>query len=402
MNLSFLKRIIEKSKRPVILAGSGIAISNTQTELKRFVDKLSIPIATAWAHDIYPNHDKLYFGRQGSIGNRVGNFVVQYADLVIILGSRLSIRQTSYNWKSFAKNAFIVSVDIDPNEQNKNLVKIDYKIKSDLKDFFFNFNKIKVEIKNKKKIIKWVDWISWCNFIKKEFTPKIEDYKNYQGKINIYHFIIILFKLLKKKEIIVAADGAATVVPNQVGYLNNNVKYICNSGSASMGFELPGAIGAGIADKKKKIICLAGDGSIMLNIQDLETIKSLNLNVFIFLINNQGYLSIKQTQKNFFGKENGSSPNSGLNFPDFKKVANSFGIKSVNLKFSNWQSNLKKILKKKKGPMFINVEVDTIQEFEPKLKSKTINGKITTPSLEDMYPFISDKKKKKILKELNK
>ena len=162
-----------------------------------------------------------------------------------------------------------------------------------------------------------------------------------------------------------------------------------------MGFELPGAIGAGIADKKKKIICLAGDGSIMLNIQDLETIKSLNLNVFIFLINNQGYLSIKQTQKNFFGKENGSSPNSGLNFPNFKKVANSFGIKSVNLKFSNWQSNLKKILKKKKGPMFINVEVDTIQEFEPKLKSKTINGKITTPSLEDMYPFISEKKRQK-------
>ena len=117
-----------------------------------------------------------------------------------------------------------------------------------------------------------------------------------------------------------AADGAATVVPNQVGYLNDNVKYICNSGSASMGFELPGAIGAGIADKKKKIICLAGDGSIMLNIQDLETIKSLNLNVFIFLINNQGYLSIKQTQKNFFGKENGSSPNSGLNFPNFKKL----------------------------------------------------------------------------------
>ena len=402
MNLSFLKRIIEKSKRPVILAGSGIAISNTQTDLKKFVNKLSIPVVTAWAHDIYSNHDKFYFGRQGSIGNRVGNFVVQYADLVIILGSRLSIRQTSYNWKSFAKNAFIVSVDIDPNEQTKNLVKIDYKIKSDLRDFFFNFNKIKVKIKNKKNILKWIDWINWCNFIKKEFTPKIEDYKNYQGKINIYHFIIILFKLLNKNEIIVAADGAATVVPNQVGYLNDNVKYICNSGSASMGFELPGAIGAGIADKKKKIICLAGDGSIMLNIQDLETIKSLNLNVFIFLINNQGYLSIKQTQKNFFGKEHGSSPNSGLNFPNFKKVANSFGIRSVNLNFSNWQSNLKKILKKKKGPMFINVEVDTVQEFEPKLKSKTINGKIITPSLEDMYPFISEKKKTEILKKLNK
>lgn len=402
MNLGFLKKIIENSKRPVVLAGSGISISNSQVELKKFIEKLSIPIVTAWAHDIYPNYNKFYFGRQGSIGNRVGNFVVQYADLVIILGSRLSIRQTSYNWKSFAKNALIVSVDIDPHELNKDLVKIDYKINLDLKTFFSKFNQIKIKVKNKKNILKWLDWIKWCNFIKKEFTPRIKDYKNYQGKINIYHFIITLFKLLKKNEIIVAADGAATVVPNQVGYLNNNVRYICNSGSASMGFELPGAIGAAIADDKKKIICLAGDGSIMLNIHDLETIKSLNLNIFIFLINNQGYLSIKQTQKNFFGRENGSSPNSGLSFPDFKKVANSFGLKSINLKSTYWQSNLKKILQKKKGPMFINVEVDTIQEFEPKLKSKTINEKIITPSLEDMYPFLSEKKKSEILKKLNK
>jgi len=398
VNLSLLKRIIEKSSRPVVLAGSGIKISNTQNDLKKFIDKLSIPVVTAWAHDVYPNYDKFYFGRQGSIGNRVGNFIVQYADLVIVLGSRLSIRQTSYNWKSFAKNAFIVSIDIDPNEQNKNLVKVNYKIVSDLKKFFNNFNKIKVKTNNIKKKLKWIDW---CNFIRKEFTPKIKDYKNYQGKINIYHFIITLFKLLKNKEIIVAADGAATVVPNQVGYLNNKVEYICNSGSASMGFELPGAIGAAIADSKRKIICLAGDGSIMLNLQDLETIKSLNLNIFIFLINNQGYLSIKQTQKNFFGKENGSSPASGLSFPKFKKVAHSFGIESVNLKPSNWHSNLRRVLKNKKGPMFINIDVDTVQEFEPKLKSKTINGKIITPSLEDMYPFISEKKKREILKKLN-
>lgn len=389
--------LIEKSSKPVVLVGSGIRISETEKELYKFINKNSIPLVTAWAHDVYPNYDKYYFGRQGSIGNRVGNFVVQSADLVLVLGSRLNIRQTSYNWKDFAKNAVIVSIDIDPIELKKNLVHINYKIEMDLKFFFKKFNKIRINFKNKKKKIKW---LNWCNYIKEEFTPKIEDYKIYKNKINVYHFIINLFKLLKDNEIIVAADGAATVVPNQVGYLNKKNKFIANSGSASMGFELPGAIGASIADRKKKIICLAGDGSIMMNLQELETIKSLNLNIIIFLINNDGYLSIKQTQKNFFGIEHGSSPASGLTFPNFVKIANSFGIKSYNLKLKDWENKLKKILNLK-GPLFVNVDVDTKQEFEPKLKSKTVNNKIVTSSIENMYPFLSEEVNQKILKKLN-
>ena len=389
--------LIEKSSKPVVLVGSGIRISETEKELYKFINKNSIPLVTAWAHDVYPNYDKYYFGRQGSIGNRVGNFVVQSADLVLVLGSRLNIRQTSYNSKDFAKNAVIVSIDIDPIDLKKNLVHINYKIEMDLKFFFKKFNKIRINFKNKEKKTKW---LNWCNYIKEEFTPKIEDYKIYKNKINVYHFIINLFKLLKDNEIIVAADGAATVVPNQVGYLNKKNKFIANSGSASMGFELPGAIGASIADRKKKIICLAGDGSIMMNLQELETIKSLNLNIIIFLINNDGYLSIKQTQKNFFGVEHGSSPKSGLTFPNFVKIANSFGIKSYNLKLKDWNIKLKKILNLK-GPLFVNVDVDTKQEFEPKLKSKTVNNKIVTPSLENMYPFLSEEVNQRILKKLN-
>jgi len=397
MKLQRLKKLIEKFSRPVVLVGSGIRISETEKELFKFIKKNSIPIVTAWAHDVYPNYDKFYFGRQGSIGNRVGNFVVQYADLVLVLGSRLNIRQSSYNWKDFAKNAVIVSVDIDPHEQKKELIHLDHKIQMDLRIFFREFNKMNINFRNKKRKAKW---ISWCNYIKREFTPKKKDYNIYQNKINIYHFIIDLFKLLKKNEIIVAADGAATVVPNQVGYLNKGNKFVANSGSASMGFELPGAIGAAIANKSRKIICLAGDGSIMMNLQELETIKSLNLNIIIFLINNDGYLSIKQTQKNFFGIEHGSSPKSGISFPNFVKIANSFGLKSCNLKLKDFKSKLKKILNLN-GPLLINVNVDTKQEFEPKLKSKKINNKIVTPSLEIMYPFLSDEVNAQILKKLN-
>jgi acetolactate synthase I/II/III large subunit len=400
MNFVRLKKIIENSRRPVVLAGSGVAISATEKELFKFIKKSSIPIVTAWAHDIYPNYDKNYYGRQGSIGNRVGNFVVQYADLVLVLGSRLNVRQTSYNWKEFAKNAIIISVDIDLLELNKNLVHIDYKIHMDLKIFFKKFNQVNLNLKDKNNNLKWIKWIKWCNYIRKNFTPKIEDYKIEQNKINVYHFIIDLFKSLKNKEIIVAADGAATVVPNQVGYLNKGIKYIANSGSASMGFELPAAIGASIADSRNKIICLAGDGSIMMNLQELETIKSLNLNIIIFLINNDGYLSIKQTQKNFFGNEHGSSPKSGLTFPNFVKVVKSFGIKSYNLKLRDRKKKMKKILVLK-GPLFVNVDVDTKQEFEPKLKSKKVGNKIITPSLENMYPFLSEETNQKIMKKLN-
>ena len=392
--------LIEKSKRPVILVGNGINISSTNKELLKFVKKNKIPVVSAWAIDAFPNNHKYYFGRQGTIGNRVGNYVVQYSDLLLILGSRLSIRQISYNWKSFAMNAKKISIDVDPYEQRKFLLNFDYNLTCDLREFFKKINKRNIIIYNDQNELKWKKWIAWCNYIKKNLTPKIKDYKTYQNKINVYHFIIHLFKILKKNEIIVAADGAATVVPNQVGYLNQGVKYIANSGSASMGYELPAAIGAAIASKNKKIICLAGDGSIMMNIQELQTIKILNLNIIIFLINNEGYLSIKQTQKNFFKREHGSSPKSGLTFPNFINVAKSFGIKSYDLKLKDWKKNLKKIANKK-GPFFVNIKVDTVQEFEPKLKSKKIKNKIVTPSLEDMYPFLDKKIQDIILKKKN-
>lgn len=398
--IKYIQNLIEKSKKPVVLVGNGINISNTNKQLFKFIKKNQIPVVSAWALDVYPNTDKLYYGRQGSIGNRVGNFIVQHADLLLVLGSRLSIRQISYNWKNFAKNAKKISVDIDLLEQKKNLVKFNCIVTCDLKIFFKEFNKITLNNKNGQNELKWKKWINWCSFIRDTFTPRISDYHVKQKKINIYHFVHYLFKNLKKNEIIVAADGAATVVPNQIGYLNRGVKYIANSGSASMGYELPAAVGAAIAAKKKKIICLAGDGSIMMNIQELETIKNLNLNVIIFLINNDGYLSIKQTQKNFFKNENGASSKSGLSFPNFKKVANSFGIKALDLKYKNWLKKLVIILKKK-GPILVNINVDTIQEFEPKLKSQKIDNKIVTPSLENMYPFINKYLKNQILKELD-
>ena len=396
-----IKRYIEKSTRPVVLVGSGVNISKSNKELINFIKKYKIPVVSSWSLDAYPNYDRYYYGRQGSIGNRVGNYIVQYCDTLIILGSRLSIRQTSYNWGDFAKNAKKISIDIDILEQKKSLVKYDEIITCNLIDLFKYIKKQNFKVLNKKNELKWKKWLEWCDYVKNKLTPKIKDYKIYGNKINVYHFIISLFKILKNKEIIVAGDGSATVVPQQVGYLNKGIKYIANSGSASMGYDLPAAIGAAISKPDRRIICLAGDGSIMMNIQELQTIKSLNLNILIFVINNDGYLSIKQTQKNFFNKEHGSSSKSGLTFPNFVSVAKSFGIKSINLEFKNWEKKLTKIINQDYGPMLINVDVDLIQQFEPKLKSKKIGEKIFTPSLENMYPFLNKDIQKKILNKLN-
>jgi len=390
--IKLIRNLITNSKKPLILAGSGINASSTKNKLKRFVYETKIPIVTAWAHDVYNNFDKYYIGRQGTIGNRAGNFAVQNSDLLIVLGSRLNIRQVSYNYKSFAKKAKIIWIDIDKAEFNKKFIKTYLNINCDLNDFFKSFFSYKTKFKKK------IGWLKWCNYIKKNFTPRLTDYKIYQKKINVYHFINYLFPKLKNKTI-VCADGAATVVPSQIGYLNENTRLIYNSGSASMGYDLPAAIGVSIKSTNKTV-CIAGDGSIMMNLQELQTIKNLKLDIIIFVLNNDGYLSIKQTQKNFFGNEHGASSKSNLTFPNFKKISKSFGIKSYSLNLSNYKKKIPKLLKQK-GPILCEIHLDTIQEFEPKLKSKFVKNKIITPELDDMYPFLDKKKFDEIKKKLS-
>ena len=390
---SFLDKflsMLSKSKRPVILYGTGIRLSNSEKEFQKLLEKLKIPVVSAWTHDVLESEHNLNMGRAGTIGTRAGNFIVQNADLVIILGSRLNIRQVSYNWKSFARNAKKIWVDIDEAEFRKPFVNAELKIVSDLKIFLTELIN-KIEIENYKKVC--INWINWCKNIKEKYTPKISDYPISKNAINAYHFIFELFEKLKENDIVAVGDATATIVPFQIAKIKKNQRLFSNSGSASMGYDLPASIGAAVAVQKNKynrVICLAGDGSIMMNLQELQTIVGLNLNIIIFVLNNDGYLSIKQTQKNFFGKEYGSSSQSGLSFPNFSKLGSAFGYKTFELNKKNWKTNLEKSLNLK-GPILCEVKLDTLQEFEPRLKSKMVDGKIQTPELEDMYPFLDNK-----------
>ena len=375
---------IAAAKRPVILAGSGIRIAGVDERLVELAELLDIPVVTAWTHDIFPNEHRLFGGRPGTIGTRAGNFVVQNSDLVIILGSRLNIRQVSYNWSSFAKNAKKIWVDIDPAEFDKPFVKADFKIVADLKSMMPDWiSRVRKDAYSPQHQA----WVEWVRDINGRYSPKPADYPVSADAINSYHFIAELFEHLKANDIVVCGDATATIVPFQIGKIKAGMRLFSNSGSASMGYDIPAALGAAIANPQARIICLAGDGSSMMNIQELETISNLGLNILVFILNNDGYLSIKQTQRNFFKREAGSSSSSGLSFPDFKKLGEAFGFDAIDLKKENWQDVLKQHMEKM-GPTLCNTFLDLHQEFEPRLKSKMVDGVISTPELDDMHPFL--------------
>lgn len=389
------KIILEKiyqAKRPVIFAGGGIRLSGQHKNFIKLVEKLGIPIVTGWnAHDVIWNSHPQYAGRPGTIGDRTGNFTVQNSDLLLILGSRLNIRQVSYNWKSFARAAYKIWVDIDPLELQKPNVKPDMPILASLADFIpILLNETYKETSSQHK-----EWLAWCKKRQKRFPVVLPEYW-VNERVNPYCFMEVLFKQLKKSQIIVTGNGSACVVSFQVANLKKEQRLWTNSGCATMGYDLPAAIGAHKASGKS-IVCLAGDGSIMMNLQELQTIIGERLPIKIFLLNNNGYVSIFQTHRNFFnGVEVGGGPKSGVTFPNFERLSAGFGL--TYLKCENHKSLEKNISKtlKTQGPIICEIMIDENQIFAPKLGAKQhADGRITSPPLEDLSPFLSEDELKK-------
>jgi len=383
---SSIVRAIHNSKRPLFLVGTGIRLSGTEKILLEILEKFEIPIVTAWnAHDLICDSHSLYVGRPGTVGDRAGNFAVQNSDLLIILGCRLNIRQVSYNWKMFAKNAYKIWVDIDKDEMQKPTIQADYEVHADLAELLprllaHPYKKINFPFK---------DWIDWCLERKKLYPVVLKEYFNGE-LINPYQFMDILFKKIPEEQITVTANGSAAVMSFQAAEIKLGQRLWSNSGSASMGYDLPAAIGACIGSERKQIICLAGEGSIMMNLQELQTISSMSLPIKVFVINNGGYLSIFQSQRNFGGVEVGASVESGVSFPDFSKLASSFGMKYKKISDPKKISNEIEVFLDAKGPAICEVIVDSNQNFSPKLSAKQLpDGTIISPSLEDMSPFLS-------------
>jgi len=382
---------IRNAKRPLIFAGGGVRLSGAHKSFIDLVEQLAIPVVTGWnAHDAIWNQHPYYIGRPGTVGDRAGNFSLQNADLLVILGSRLNIRQVSYNWDTFASNAYKIWVDIDPLELEKPTVKPDLPIVADLKELLpllIDHASVVMEGKN----LLHQEWLSWCRDRAERYPVVLQEYWESE-QINPYCFIDALFKKLPENEVIVTANGTACVTGFQAANLKAGQRLWTNSGCASMGYDLPAAIGACIGNQREQVICLAGDGSIMMNLQELQTIVSNKLPIKIFVLNNAGYISIRQTHNNFFnGNEVGAGEASGVIFPDFKKLSAGFGIPYVRCTdYQQMEAAIKDTLEQQ-GAVLCEVILDLEYQFAPKLASRQLeDGLMVSPSLEDMAPFLSE------------
>lgn len=382
--------LIEKSKRPVILAGGGIRTGKAYGEFLAAVEKLGIPVCTAWnAHDLLADGHPLNAGRPGTVGTRGGNFVIQNADLVISLACRMNIRQISYNWKNFAHGAYKVAVDIDKAELEKPTLSIDMPIHADVKDFLAKI----VACPSSLASGYHAEWISWCRAINEKYPIIRPEWRTCDSSLNPYVFIDELSQRLPDEQIIVASNGSACVVGFQAWRMKRGQRLFTNSGCASMGYGLPAAIGANIASKGRSVVCLEGDGSLMMNMQELATVAYNNLNLKLVILNNDGYHSIRQTQTNVFDSRFcGVDEESGIGFPDWKKLSAAFNIPYVKIDSCAKIDKELGVFLSGVGPAICEVVVGQDQFFEPKLSSKRMpDGSIVSPSLEDMSPFLSER-----------
>ncbi len=385
--ISSIIDMLKKAERPVLIAGHGIRLSGGLKEFNDFIRKLKIPVLTTFnGFDLIPSNHPHYTGRIGTIGNRAGNFALQNSDLAIFLGTRNNIRQISYNWQNFAVRAKKVVVDIDPAELNKPTLKPDLPILCDVKLFLTGiYNQL-----NNISLPDWKKWLDWCAVRKEKYPVVLEEYKRIEEKVNPYYFIQVLTECLEENSVTVAGNGTACVTLFQAGIVKSNQRFFWNSGCASMGYDLPAAIGACFGNDKKDVICLAGDGSLQMNIQELATLAYHSLPVKIFYLNNDGYISIKQTQDNFFeGRRIGTDKTNGVGLPDIISVAKAYGLGTETI--INQKEMKDKILKviHRPGPVLCEVKLLADYIFAPKLSSeKKPDGSMVSKPLEDMYPFL--------------
>jgi acetolactate synthase-1/2/3 large subunit len=378
---------IQMAERPVILVGSGVRLAHAEKTFYRAIEKLGIPVTTAWtAVDLLPNDYPLYCGHPGTVGDRSGNFTVQNADFLLVVGSRLNIRQVSYNWQNFARHAYKVQVDVDEAELKKPLIQSDMPVHSDAAAFLDELcHAIDHSDYNAQR---HSNWVAWCRERVEKYPVVQPRHRSVGGFINPYHFLDVLFRRLTNDDIVVSGNGSACVICNQVATVRQGQRYLCNSGCASMGYDLPAAIGAAIARPGQRVLCLAGDGSLQMNIQELQTLAHHGWPVKIIVLNNGGYASIRQTQNAFFGRLVGESAASGVSFPDFAKVAAAYNIPACRIESNDFASDIDRVLQSP-GPMLCDVILDPAQPFEPKTSSKRLpDGRLVSAPLEDMWPFL--------------
>lgn len=399
-----LKRTVKKtldrlvtSKRPVIYAGHGIRLSGAMNEFSNLITLLKIPVLTSYAgYDVIPSSHPYFFGRGHAFGQRAANFILQNSDFFLSIGARLDIRTIGFTYKAFARAAYKIIVDIDKNELEKPFVKPDLPANFDAKDFI---NEMITQVKKNKLNLKINDWLSYGRKLNKKYPVVLKKYWKEKKRVNPYCLIETVGKIFEPNELIVVSDGVGPLnCMYQAFYVKKGQRIILNNGCAQMGYGLPAAIGASFAtNKQKRIICFEGDGSLQLNIHELQVMKHHNLPIKLFIYSNDGYQSIRNTQVNLFGgKLTAVDSSSGVSTPDFIQIGKAYGIKTIRINnHKDMEAKIKKTLNTK-GPVICDINTVRDLMLTPKLSAKKLpNGQFVSPPLEDMGPFLPREEFKK-------
>ena len=377
---------LQKAERPLLVAGHGIRISKSESVFLKLVEQLKIPVVTTFnGMDLMASDSGYFVGRIGTLGSRAGNFALQNADLVICLGTRNNIRQVSYDWDCYARFAKVVIVDIDQAELDKKTIASNLRIHADVGAFLTQIDKtLPAEFSVKG------DWLNWCAERKEKYPVVLDEYrKPNEGAVHPYPFVESLTEELADDATVVAGNGSACVVLFQAAIVKSKQRIFWNSGCAAMGYALPASIGAAFA-KKGDVICLTGDGSIQLNLQELQTIRKYNLPIKIFLLCNGGYQSIRQTQAAFFDSDFiGCDDESGVSFPDVSKLADLYGMKYIRVDSTATMKERIRTALSEEGSLICEVVLDEEYVFSPKLSSERLpDGSMLSKPLEDLSPLL--------------
>lgn len=383
VDIKQIMKLINEAHRPVIFAGEAIRSSGAYSVFRKLVSEYKIPVlATATTLDLMALNEDYYYGNVGSFGGRAGNFIIQNADLILALGCRMSFKQIGFNYELFSPDSKKIVVDIDSEELKKKTVKIDYPINMDVGQF--------MNLLIKEEYIADIHvWIDYCNDMKERYPMYLDKFAE-SKLVNPYEFANKLNKRLPDDSVFILGNSVACVCVQQIGIGHANQRQYTNKNCGTMGYDIPAAIGASIA-KNGEVICITGDGSFQMNLQELQTIVHNRLPIKMIIFNNGGYQAIMQTQTNFFGRLSGCNVECGLSMPDFERIAYAYDIPYVCIKRnSDIDAGLDKLFSQD-GCAICELIQDLDQGIEPRSKSiQTESGKIISPPIDNLYPFLPE------------
>lgn len=379
--------LLRKAERPILIPGYGVRLAGAVHEFEELAERLQFPIVPTWnASDMIPAEHPNYAGRAGLFGERAGNFAVQNADLLLVVGSRMSIPQTGYNATLFARHAKLVMVDIDENEMFKQSLRVDLPIVADAKQFLTGLLAKLGDFRPSSAVSSWMER---CRDWRRRYPVVLPEYRERAERVNSYYFIEQLAERAPDDAVIVTDMGTSFTCTMQTFQIKKGQRLFTSSGLAAMGFGLPGSIGACFGHARRKTISVNGDGGFMFNLQELQTIAEFKLPISIFVLSNGGYLTMQLMQQNHFKRYVGSGPSSNVSCPDFIRVADAFGIEAIRVSSNaDLHSNLDRALNAN-GPFLVDIEMPDSQALIPRVQTqKTPDGKLLPPAIENMYPFL--------------